>query len=215
MPFAKGLAESGELDVINQIANDPNMGIGHAMFRMAELFEKRLQEQTEGVREEVLGQFEQTQVRSQQERAVVHAIGQAKALAADYPELDENNHSDEAVTAQQGILEILKALPQGAEWLASDPGEALRYAAERYRRMNGTPIFAQPPGTSGSPSARAAQAAEAAAGASAAVPLDGTGVPRQRPNGQPETMADRIRRENRELSKMAKTPSGRPLGFAV
>jgi hypothetical protein len=212
-PFAKELAETGELDVIAKIFSDPEMGPGHAMYRMAELFDKRQQEQVGQVREEILGQFQQTQVRSQQERAVAKAIGVTKALSADYPELDGNNQSDEAIEAQQGILEIIKALPQGAEWLATDPEEALRYAAERYRRTNGTPMFAQPPGTSGSPSVLAAHAAEKAASAAASVPLDGSGVPRQRPDGQRESYADKIRRENRELSQGTKSPSGRSLGF--
>jgi hypothetical protein len=211
--FAKELAETGELDVIAKIFSDPEMGPGHAMYRMAELFDKRQQEQVGQVREEILGQFQQTQVRSQQERAVAKAIGVTKALSADYPELDGNNQSDEAIEAQQGILEIIKALPQGAEWLATDPEEALRYAAERYRRTNGTPMFAQPPGTSGSPSVLAAHAAEKAASAAASVPLDGSGVPRQRPDGQRESYADKIRRENRELSQGTKSPSGRSLGF--
>jgi hypothetical protein len=211
--FAKELAETGELDVIAKIFSDPEMGPGHAMYRMAELFDKRQQEQVGRVREEILGQFQQTQVRSQQERAVAKAIGVTKALSADYPELDGNNQSDEAIEAQQGILEIIKALPQGAEWLATDPEEALRYAAERYRRTNGTPMFAQPPGTSGSPSVLAAHAAEKAASAAASVPLDGSGVPRQRPDGQRESYADKIRRENRELSQGTKSPSGRSLGF--
>ena len=211
--FAKELAENGELDVIAKIFSDPEMGPGHAMYRMAELFDKRQQEQVGQVREEILGQFQQTQVRSQQERAVAKAIGVTKTLSADYPELDANNQSDEAIEAQQGILEIIKALPQGAEWLATDPEEALRYAAERYRRTNGTPMFAQPPGTSGSPSVLAAHAAEKAAGAAASVPLDGSGVPRQRPDGQRESYADKIRRENRELSQGTKSPSGRSLGF--
>ena len=211
--FAKELAETGELDVIAKIFSDPEMGPGHAMYRMAELFDKRQQEQVGQVREEILGQFQQTQVRSQQERAVAKAIGVTKALSADYPELDGSNQSDEAIEAQQGILEIIKALPQGAEWLATDPEEALRYAAERYRRTNGTPMFAQPPGTSGSPSVLAAHAAEKAASAAASVPLDGSGVPRQRPDGQRESYADKIRRENRELSQGTKSPSGRSLGF--
>ena len=222
--FAKELAETGELDVIAKIFSDPEMGPGHAMYRMAELFDKRQQEQVGQVREEILGQFQQTQVRSQQERAVAKAIGATKTLSADYPELDGNNQSDEAQEAQQGILEIIKALPQvpgpngemvsmGAVWLAQDPDNALRWAADQYRRTNGTPMFAQPPGTSGSPSVLAAHASERAAGAAASVPLDGSGVPRQRPDGQRESFADKIRRENRELSQGTKSPSGRSLGF--
>ena len=212
--FAKELAESGELEVIAKIAADPEMGLGHAMYRMAELMDERANSQVSQVREEIRAEMAQQQTRSTQERAVAKAIGSLGSLKADYPELDPQNQSEEAIEAQQAILEIIKSLPQGAQWLASEPDEALRYAAERYRRTYGTPVFAQPPGTSGSPSVRAAAAAEAAANGSASVPLDGSGTPRQRPNGQPETPQDRIRRENREMqSRVARTPSGRPLGW--
>jgi hypothetical protein len=209
--FAKELAENGELEVIAKIAADPEMGLGHAMYRMAELLDERNSKQVGEVREEIRAELQQQQVRSMQERAVAKAIGSVRTLAADYPELDENNQSEEAIEAQQAILGIIKALPQGAEWLANEPEEALRYAAERYRRTYGTPVFAQPPGTSGSPSVRAAAAAEAAAQGSVATPLDGSGTPRQRPNGQPETPQDRMRRENREATRKVTTPSGRVL----
>jgi hypothetical protein len=211
--FARELVESGELDVIAKIFADPEMGPAHAMYRMAELLDQRNSQQLEQVRDEVRSEFGRATVRSQQERAVAKAIGATNSLKADYPELDPQNQSEEAIEAQQAILEILKSLPQGSEWLASDPSEALRYAAERYRRMHGTPIFAQPPGTSGSPSGRIAQAAEAQANGAGAV-LDGSGVPRQKTNGVPEGAQDRLRRENREINaRVARTPSGRPLGF--
>lgn len=214
--FAKELAENGELDVIAKIFADPEMGPAHAMYRMAELLDERNSRQVEQVREELRGELSQREVRSQQERAIAKAISVTRSLARDYPELDESNQSDEAIQAQQGILQILQSLPQGAEWLASDPEEALRYAAERYRRSYGTPVFAQPPGTSGSPSVRAAAAAEQVAAGQAATPLDGSGVPRQRASGQPESPIERIRRENREVNKkVATTPSGRPLGFEL
>jgi hypothetical protein len=212
--FAKELVDGGDLDVIAQMFADPNMGPAHAMYYMAELLDKRQSKSLDQMRNDVQSQFEQATVRTQQERAVAKAIGATRELMTDYPELDPDNNSDEAAEAQQEILRIIQELPQGVEWLAGDPAEALRYAAERYRRSYGTPMFATPPGTSGSPSVRAAAAAEAQARASASAPLDGSGVPRQRPTGQPESPMERLRRENREVStRVAKTPSGRPLGF--
>lgn len=212
--FAKELAESGELELIAKIAADPEMGMGHAMYRMAELLDQRNSKQLEQLRGEVTGTLEEREARQKQQVAVARGLTAAKSLVTDYPELDNDNQSDEAIEAQQAILDIITNLPQGPQWLATDPTECLRYAAERYRRTHGTPIFAQPPGTSGSPSVRAAQAAEAA-GAVAAT-IEGSGVPRQRPNGQPETPAERIKRENREISgRTATTPKGRPLGFEI
>ena len=211
--FAKELVDGGDLDVIAQMFADPNMGPAHAMYYMAELLDKRNTSSLEQMRSEVRSEFDRAATRTQQERAVAKAIGATHKLRSDYPELDPDNQSDEAAEAQQEILKILQGLPQGAEWLAREPEEALRYAAERYRRQYGAPMFATPPGTSGSPSARAAAAAEAMGNASASA-LDGSGVPRQRANGQPESPIERLRRENREIqTRVAKTPSGRPLGF--
>lgn len=221
--FAKELAESGELELIGKIFADPEMGPAHAMYRMAELLDQRNSKQLEQFKGEVTGTIQQREARQQHEATVARAFTAAKNLVSDYPELDDDNQSDEAAEAQQAIVKIItdsppvrlengQVVPRMALWLAQEPAECLRYAAERYRREHGTPIFAQAPGTSGSPSVRAAQAAEAA-GAVAAT-IEGSGVPRQRTNGQPETPAERIKRENREINRrVARTPSGRPLGF--
>lgn len=213
--FARELAENGELNVIAKIFADPEMGPAHAMYRMAELLDERQSKSLEAVRGELSSQFEQQQVRSQQERAVAKTFGVVKNLAQTYPELDESNQSEEAEAAQREILQIITdTFPP--ETLAANPERVLRMAVEEYRRQNGTPVFAHAPGTSGSPSVRAAQAAELSAAGTLATPLDGTGVPRQRPAGTSESPIERMRRENREFNKkIATTPSGRPLGFEV
>lgn len=225
--FARELAENGELELIAKIFSDPEMGPAHAMYRMAEVMDEKYSRALSDMKQEIHGELSQRDLTARQHQAVAQAIGVSRSLISDYPEFDENNQSEEAVQAQNGIVEILKALPQvpgpdgnmvsmASVWLASNPEQALRWAADTYRRSYGTPIFAQTPGTSGSPSAKAAQAAEAAAAGAVATPLDGSGVPRQRSNGQAETPLERIKRENREFGKkIAKTPSGRPLGFEV
>lgn len=211
--FARELADGGELDVIAKIFADPEMGPAHAMYRMAELLDERNSKSIEQVREEIHSELRQQQTRAEQERAVAKTFGVVRNLAKDYPEIADDNESEEAAAAQEEILKIITDT-FSPEQLAQNPERVLRMAVEEYRRTYGTPVFAQAPGTSGSPSMKAAQAAEQAAQGQAAVPLDGTGVPRQRPNGQPETPLDRIRRENREFNKrIATTPSGRPLGF--
>ncbi len=111
---------------------------------------------------------------------------------------------------KQQILSILQEIP--ADYLRANPERALRMAVLEYRERNGTPIFAQQPGTSGSPSVRAAMAAEAAA--PGLNPLDGSGTPRPRQGG-PETPADRIRRENREATVTLTSETGRRLGFSA
>lgn len=211
--FAKELVESGELELIAKIAADPQMGMGHAVYRLAELLDERNEKQISGLKEHFTGEIQTREQRTQLEATAARAFTAAKNLVADYPEIDSENQSDEAVEAQQAILKIITDLPQGPAWLATEPSECLRYAAERYRRTHGTPIFSRAPGSSGSLSGRAAAAAEAGSTAAA---LDGTGVPRQRANGQPESIVDKIKRENRELNaRMATTPSGRALGFEV
>ena len=130
--FARELAENGELEVIAKIAADPEMGMAHAMYRMAELLDERQSKSLEQIQSQFQGQLSQRDVRAQQEQAVARAIGTSRSLITDYPEFDENNQSDEAVQAQQGIVEILKALPQvtgqngepvsmASVWLASNP----------------------------------------------------------------------------------------------
>jgi hypothetical protein len=211
--FAQGLADSGELNFIAKMFADPEMGPAHAMFRLADLLEQHNAKQFDGLRDHLTGEITTRDQRSALHTTTARTLTAAVNLATQYPELDNDNKSEEAEQAQQAILQIIQELPGGPQWLATDATECLTYAAERYRRMHGTPIFAQAPGTSGSPSSRAAAAAEAGSTAAA---LDGSGVPRQRTNGQPESFVDKIKRENREINKrMATTPSGRPLGFEL
>jgi hypothetical protein len=211
--FAQELAESKDLQLIAEMAEDPKIGLAGALYHMADLMDNRHQKQLDGLRSEFTGEFQQQSLRQQQHQAVAKSFGIVKSLATEYPELDESNQSDEAYEAQQAVLETLEA-QFTPEQLASNLDFCVRSAADHVRRTRGTPIFAQPPGTSGSPAGRAAQAAEAQALTTAAAPLDGSGVPRQRANGQPESPVERIKRENREIStRVARTPSGRPLGF--
>jgi hypothetical protein len=204
--FADELAQSGELQLIQKIAEDPEMGLGHAMYAMAQAFDRRVQGQLEALKAEAIEPIVQ---RNEKAQAVSKVFGAARQLAtAGYPELDDSNHSPEAEEAQAQILEVLKTFPP--EFLVQNPDRALRMAVLEYREANGTPVFAQRPGTSGSPSVRAAMAAETPG----VTPLDGVGTPRPRPGGV-ETAADRIRRENREVSGELRTPSGRMLGFSA
>jgi hypothetical protein len=99
------------------------------------------------------------------------------------------------------------------EILASDPQYHMLAAALVARHQYGTPVFAQAPGTSGSPSARAVAASEQALGQATSVPIGGTGTPRPRPPGSAETDEDRIRRENAAVSIRLQSPTGRDLGF--
>ena len=212
--FAQELADNRDLQLIAEMAEDPKIGLAGALYHMADLMDQRHRKDLESVRGEVTERFEAESVRQRQYQGVAKAFGVVKNLASSsYPELDESNQSEEAIEARDRVMEILTSR-FSPEQIASDPEWYIASAAQAVRNTYGTPIFAQAPGSSGSPSVRAAQAAEAQASAAAAAPLDGSGVPRQRANGQSESPADRIRRENRELNaRVARTPSGRPLGF--
>jgi len=212
--FPQSLIDSGELNFIAKMFTNPDIGPAGAVFRMAELFEKHNEDRISKLEERFSGEITSRDQQAQQHAALARTMTASQSLVAEYPELDANNQSEEAEKAQQAILEIIKNLPGGPQWLAKDPKKCFKWAVGEYRETYGTPIFAQPPGTSGSPSSRAAAAAEAASTTAAA--LDGSGVPRQRTNGQPEGAVERMKRENREIkSRMATTPSGRPLGFEI
>jgi hypothetical protein len=204
--LAQELLKDGTLSVAAQMAANPEQGLEHAMYAMAEGIEKRMRAEFDQFRS---GVVDPIVTRSQQERAIANAFGTAKRLASEFPELDDSNQSEEAEQAQEAILANLQRFPP--EMLAQNPEFVLLAATLVSRHQNGVPVFAQPPGTSGSPSVRAAQAAEAAQAATAAVPLDGTGLPRPRTSGV-ESPQDRMRRENRELeAKALKSPTGRRL----
>lgn len=189
-----------------KLSEDPEIGLAGAMFAQQQDLVKAVKEEMETLKSEAIQPIVQ---RNEQAQAIAKVFGAAKQLAASgYPELDNDNRSPEAEEAQQQILSILQEIP--ADYLRANPERALRMAVLEYRERNGTPIFAQQPGTSGSPSVRAAMAAEAAA--PGLNPLDGSGTPRPRQGG-PETPADRIRRENREATVTLRSEKGRPLGF--
>ncbi len=201
--LADTLAKDGTLEFVSKIAQDPELGMGHAMYAMAQAIEKAMTERDQRIEE----RFATSDQRQQTERFVAQGFSAAKRLAAEgFPELDDNNKNPEAVEAQQYILEFLRDIPP--DRFAENPGKYLRMAALDYRYSHGTPVFAQAPGSSGSPSSLLAQAAEAAT--PAATPMTGTGVPR--PGNGAESPMDRLRRENREANaKVVRTPAGRPL----
>lgn len=207
--FADELVKSGDLQFIADLAEEK--GLAHAIYALADRFDQRqralLGELEDGIMEQaVLPMQRHTEFSTH----MSSMMGAARQLAQEYPELNEQDQSPEAQEAQGAIAEILKEL--SPEWTLQNPHRALRIAVEEYRRQNGTPGFAFQPGTSASPSARAALASELAQ--ASVSPLSGQGVPRPRPNGVPESDAERIRRENRAASNVLKSPSGRSLGFS-
>jgi hypothetical protein len=199
--LAEQLATDGTLKEIAEIANDPNYGIGHAMFVMAEAMEKAVNKRFESFRGDVVDPFIQKQTQAQH---VARGFSATRELVTEgFPELDNDNHSPEAEEAQAHVLDFIRQIPP--ETFVQDPKRFLRLAVLDYRHANGTPVFAQPPGSSGSPSDLASRAAERAAGG--ASPLDGTGVPR--PGNGKEGPVDRMRRENKIQTEMVTTAGGR------
>jgi hypothetical protein len=198
------MVASGEMDYIQQIAQDPEIGIPGAIVTGLQALEKRVESRLEGMFAERVQPFiHQTQM----QQGLQQFFGGAKPIIAQFPELDDNNQAPEAVEAREAVLEVLQTLPP--EWLAQHP-EAIGMATLWVRQQNGTPVFAQPPGSSGSPSARVAAALEAATAASTSTPIDGSGVPRPAVGGK-ESPQDRLRREMKAGSEMVKSESGRVL----
>jgi hypothetical protein len=181
------LLESGDLQIMSELAEEK--GVGHALYAMANVFGARV----DSLIEQAINGYHASQVGPMTARRefdehmgrVLHAV---RELSPNFPELDESNKSPEAEEARQAIIEIWKSYPR--EYALGDPGRALRHAVRDYRDQHGTPIFAVPPGTSGSPSTRAAQAAERA-GAGATV-LDGGSTPKPRPDGRPKTPQEEL-----------------------
>jgi hypothetical protein len=206
--FSEELLKSGELDFIANAAENPELGVKGMVLALAQAFDKRMDARVAQLQSEAIDPVVR---RMEGAPIVARGLAAAQKLAVQFPEIADDNDSPEAEEAQQEILRTIEALPR--DWVRSNPDRAIKMAVMEYRDLHGVPTFAQPPGMSGSPSSLAASAAEAAAARTTAAPLDGSGVPRQRPSGQPETFADRVRRENREVAQVAKTPSGRPLGF--
>jgi hypothetical protein len=209
--FADELAQGGDLKFMRELAENPEYGLEGALYVLAQKMDERVGSRVDQLKSETIDPYVH---RNEQAQVVARTFGAAKNLAQNgFPELDDSNQSPEAAEAQQEILERLKEM--SPEFVRKNPERALRQAVLDYRYEHGTPVFATPPGTSGSPSVRAAAALEASQRASAAIPMDGQGVPRPRPAGTVETPEDRIRRENREVTGELKTPSGRVLGFSA
>lgn len=226
--FADDLAKSGELELFAQIAQDPNMGPGHMAYAMAQAFDKHYSSKLDAMREEIRGELGSRDARGAYEASLARTMTAATKLSSEFPELDPKNESEEAEAAQTAVLEHLQStpqvevliggrpqmVPQGVLWLKNAPADALRWAASEVRRQRGVPVFAHPPGTSGSPSARIAAASERAAAATAGEPIDGNGTPRPRPGGgKPKTLAEEWRQDKETRRREVATPGGRTLGF--
>jgi hypothetical protein len=208
--FAEKLVKSGDLDFITGLLQDPDPQAGLQKFTvaLADRMDREINERLEQVRTE---QIEPIVRQREFERTMGSALGVARGLGSQFPELDNSNQSPEAVEHQQAFVETLQQFPR--DFVATNPDLAMLATALLTRYQYGIPIVAQAPGTSGSPSARAALASEQAFAAQAGVPIEGTGTPRPRPNGQGETPLDRIRRENAAAPGNFHSPSGKDLGF--
>lgn len=197
--FADELVESGELEFITQLAEEK--GIGHAVYALAQVQEKKLQAAIQQLREEAI---QPIVFQNEVQNTMTRVMGTARELAQYFPELDDNNSSPEAQQAQSEILEIIGRYPP--EFLKENPEMVIAGATLLWREANGIPTFGKEPGSSGSPSAFAAQAAEAAQGS---MPLDGPGVPH--PGNGRENPQDRIRKANKAAQAMVKSEGGRNL----
>jgi hypothetical protein len=204
--FAERFAQK-ELPWLMEQLNHPEQGAQRFTVGLAHVIGQELRQQ----REQIMGEIQARDQRQAQERAVGSAFGVARNLAQDFPELDEHNSSPEAIEHQQAFIENLKQFPQG--FAAENPQFAMLAAALVTRHQYGTPMVAQPPGTSGSPSARALLASEQALAGAVGSPIQGNGTPRPRPIGAGEMPEDRIRRENAAAPGNFRSPSGRDLGF--
>jgi len=231
--FADHLTKSGQLEFFNKLAQNPEIGVAGAIYealKAQEEWQGKHQDQRVSQLEERIVQGDAQRV---QEAALARTFTAAKSLTSEFPELDDADSSapDEAHEEREQIHATIigylqstpqaihpqtgQSVPTGVMWLQEKPEEAIRWAVTRFRSEYGTPVFAQPPGTSESPSAKAAAAAEKKAAAGAPEPLDGSGVPRQREgDSKPKTLADKWRDGSTNLKgREATTPSGRRLGF--
>lgn len=214
-PFVERLAKDGSLDFLASLlqtgeGEDPTLGVKRFTLGLADVISREVESRVSEVQEQHIAPILR---RQQFDQHMGKSMGVARALAASgFPELDDSNESPEAAEHQQAFMANLKQhVPP--EMLAADPEYHMLAAALVTRHQQGIPIFAQEPGTSGSPSARAIAASEQALGAAAPNPLGGTGTPRPRPNGAGETPEDRIRRENAAVPGHFRSTSGKDLGF--
>ena len=233
--FSEHLVKSGELDFYNKLAQNPEIGVAGAILEAMKAQEDWQSKHADQRFEALEQQITQGEVRRSQEATMARAFTATKELIKDFPELDDvgPDASDEAFEERAHIHQMVmtnlqstpqaihpvtgQLVPSGVLWLSENPGDAIRWAVEKYRREYGTPVFAKQPGTSESPSAKAAAAAERKAAAASAEPLDGSGVPRQREGDKkPKTLAERWREDSQQLKgQEAQTPSGRRLGFSA
>lgn len=208
--FAESLAEGGENSPLAFIASlAEEKGIAHALYAFAEQQENFVNERIDRALEERVQPLQRRDEFQQRMNAVT---GAARKLAHTFPELDESNSSPEAKEAQDEIVAIWKTYPP--ELQLNDPERAWKLAVMEYRDAHGTPQFATPPGTSGSPSARAAMASEAGFAGAASTPIEGTGTPRPRPNGAPVSPEDAFEAEILGAEdQYAKNLDGKSLGW--
>jgi hypothetical protein len=212
-PFVERLAKDGTADFLVSLlkteeGEDPSNGIKRFVLGLADVMSRENQAQVAQVQEQHIAPILR---RQQFNEHMGSAMGVVRSLAQEFPELEDGNASPEAVEHQQAFVANLKQFPP--ELVASNPQFTMLAAALVTRYQNGTPVFAQAPGTSGSPSARAIAASEQALGNATSVPIGGTGTPRPRPAGTAETDEDRIRRENAGVSIRLQSPTGHDLGF--
>ena len=203
--FADRLVESGDLQFITQLAEEK--GLGHAIYALADLMGNEINQVREQIRTEEIQPF----VRQGQFREVeTRALGVARNLGSQFPEFDAQNQAPEAIEAQQEFVSTLKQFPP--EFVAGNPELAMLATALVTRYHHGTPIFAQAPGTSGSPSARAAAAAEA--GMETPGPIDGSAA-RPRPAApQPRTTEEQFEADIISADdQYARNLEGKPLGW--
>lgn len=206
--WGKVLKDSGDLDLISEIAE--TKGFGAAAYALStvigERVEASIQQQIEQRVEERLNKSDNQRQFEMHMNKVQSAIRQ---LGQTYAEFDESNTTPEAEEARLGIIEIWKSFPR--EFSLGNPLRALKVAVQEYREQHGTPVFAIPPGSSGSPSARVAAAAER--GSAGDSVLD-TGVrARPRPAAQPASAQEELAQSLSKADAVnAKTSSGFNLG---
>ena len=211
-PFVERFRDE-ELPFLMSLLQDPRTGevrpngTEEFTYSLAEIMGNEMQSLEQRIVEKHLqplvrqGQFREYETR---------ALGAARNLGHEFPEFDAQNQAPEAIEAQQEFVSTLKEFPP--EFVAANPELAMLATALVTRYHHGTPIFAQEPGTSGSPSARAAAAAEA--GMETPGPIDGSSA-RPRPAApQPRTNEEQFEADIISADdQFARNLEGKPLGW--
>lgn len=206
--WGKVLKDSGDLDLISEIAE--TKGFGAAAYALSTVIGERVEAEIDRrVEERVEGRVGSMEKQRQFDHHMGRVTSALRQLGPIYPEFDESNSAPEAEEARQGIIAIWTSFPP--EFSLGNPLRALKLAVQEYREQHGTPIFAVPPGSSGSPSARVAAAAERGSAGDAV--LD-TGVrARPRPSGQPASAQEELAQSLSKADAVnARTTSGFNLG---